>query len=80
MVKTIYSRKCPCSYSERKLRCRLLVLFYSVCSKGILSKMALLLDLVAVPPDINSDKRKAFMCNLRQIVKLLLIWNHKFYC
>jgi hypothetical protein len=35
--------------------------------------MVLLLDLEGVPPDINSDKRKAFMGNLWQTVKLVLI-------
>lgn len=35
--------------------------------------MVLLLDLEDEPPDISSDKRKAFMCNLWQIVKLVLI-------
>lgn len=35
--------------------------------------MVLLLDLENVPPDMSSDKRKAFMCNLWKIVKLVLV-------
>lgn len=43
-----------------------------ICSKRIATKMALLLDLEGVPPDRSSDKRRTFMCNLWQIVKVVL--------